>query len=368
MSTNATDTLERPGARQKKALELIDVDVHQSPPTPHHLFGYMSPRWQGYVERFGIRGPREGHYSTSGRRFAARADAWPKEGVPGSDLEMMRKQLLDRYGISHAVLGTTMQLDAGAQPRDLSTAMTQAINDWTRSEWLDRDDRLLASICTPFEYPRPAVQEIERWAGDPRFVAVLFNGRLERPLGNPKYWDIFEAAEGRHLPIEVHVAGLGGNQMTGAGIPTYYIEGHAGHVQDMEVHLISMVCEGVFERFPRLQVVLVEGGFSWVGPLKWRLDRSWEVLREEVPHLSRRPSEYVSDHFWFTTQPLEEPPQPGQLARVIEDGQLADRLLFATDYPHWDFDSPDALLTAGLDEELKRKITSANAKRLLRIE
>lgn len=367
MSAQATATGQRPDRGRGAAVELIDVDVHQSPPTPKHLFGYMPPKWQEYVAQFGTRGPKEGHYSTSGRRFAARADAWPKEGVPGSDLDLMREQLLDRYGITKAVLGTTMQLDAGAQPRDLSTAMTAAINDWTRTEWLDRDDRLLASICTPFEHGRAAVREIERWAGDRRFVAVLFNGRTERPIGNPKYWDLFEAAESHGLPIEVHVAGLGGNMMTGAGIPSYYIEGHAGHVQDMQVHLISLVCEGVFEEFPGLQVVLVEGGFSWVGPLKRRLDRSWQVLRAEVPRLTRPPSEHVREHFWFTTQPMEEPPHPGQLARVIADGDLAERLLFATDYPHWDFDAPDGVLTAGLDPELKRRIMSTNARNLLRL-
>lgn len=366
MSTQTTDGAQRTGGKSLD-VELIDVDVHQSPPTPKHLFGYMSAKWQEYLAEFGTRGPKEGHYSTSGRRFAARNDAWPAAGVPGSDLDLMREQLLDRYGITRAVLGTTMQLEAGAQPRDLSTAMTAAINDWTLAEWLDRDQRLLASICTPFEYAKPAVEEIERRATEPRFVAVLFNGRTERPLGNPKYWDIFEAAESHGLPIEVHVAGLGGNLMTGAGIPSYYIEGHAGHVQDMQAHLISLVCEGVFEQFPGLQVVLVEGGFSWVGPLKRRLDRSWEVLRDEVPRLTKAPSEYVRDHFWFTTQPMEEPPNPGQLTRVIEDGDLGERLLFATDYPHWDFDAPDGVLTAGLEPALKRRIMSTNARTLLRI-
>jgi uncharacterized protein len=343
---------------------IIDFDVHQAPPTPKHLFGRMSPRWQRRLEQFELRGPREAHYSVSGR-FSTRADAWPEKGVPGSDLDLMREQLLDRYGINLAVLGTTLQIDAAAQPRDLGAAMTSAINDWTRSEWLDKDDRLLASICTPFEYGDAAVKEIERWAGDRRFVAVLFNGRTERPLGNPKYWPIFEAAERHGLPIEVHVAGIGGNLMTSVGLPTYYIENHTGHLQDMQTHVVSLVLEGVFERFPKLRVVLVEGGFSWVGPLKWRLDRSWQVLRDEVPHLSRPPSEYVSEHCWFTTQPMEEPPRAEQLTKLIEAGQLADRLLFSTDYPHWDFDAPDAVLTSGLDEALKTKIRSENARFLL---
>ena len=347
-------------------LATIDFDVHQSPPTPRQLLGHMPERWQQHLESFGLHGPREAHYTVISRH-AVRSDSWPEKGVPGSDLELMREQLLDRYDISHAILGTTLQLDAAAQPRDLSVAMTRAANDWTRQEWLDRDDRLLAAICSPFEYAKEAIEEIERRAGDRRFVSVLFNGRTERPLGHPKYWDIFEAAEHHELPVEVHVAGVGGNLMTGAGVPTYYIEGHVGHVQDLQYHVISLVLEGVFERFPKLQVVLVEGGFSWVGPLKWRLDRSWEILRDEVPRLTRRPSEYVEDHFWFTTQPMEEPPDPALLNQVIDDGGLADRLLFSTDYPHWDFDAPDAVISSRLRPELRDKITSINARKLLRL-
>ena len=364
MTVDSTASAPLRRVEKKKRPDVIDFDVHQAPPTPKHLFGRLSPRWQQYLQQFELRGPREAHHAVLGRH-PTRLDAWPAEGAPGSDLALMREQLLDRYGITYAVLGTTLQIDAAAQPRDLSTAMTAAINDWTRSDWLDNDQRFLASICTPFEYSKPAVLEIERWAGDKRFVSVLFNGRTERPLGNPKYWDIFEAAEQHGLAIEVHVAGMGANLMTGVGLPTYYIENHVGHLQDMQTHLVSLVCEGVFERFPRLKVVLVEGGFSWVGPLKWRLDRSWSVLHDEVPYLSRPPSEYVNEHFWFTTQPMEEPPHGGQLAKLIEAGLLADRLLFSTDYPHWDFDAPDAVLSSDLDEKLKNKIRSGNARALL---
>ena len=74
----------------------------------------------------------------------------------------------------------------------------------------------------------------------------------------------------------------------------------------------------MFERFPKLKVALIEGGFAWAPALCWRMDKHWERMRAEVPHLKRPPSEYVREHVWFTTQPIEEPDQPQHLAEVID--------------------------------------------------
>ena len=85
--------------------------------------------------------------------------------------------------------------------------------------------------------------------------------------------------------------------------------------------------------------MLIEGGFAWVPALCWRMDKHWERMRKETPHVKRPPSEYVREHFWFTTQPIEEPENPADLAEIMEWVGY-DRLMFSTDYPHWDFDDP----------------------------
>ena len=87
-------------------------------------------------------------------------------------------------------------------------------------------------------------------------------------------------------------------------------------VQAFESQVISLVCEGTFVKFPELRIVLIEGGFAWLPALMWRLDRSWRILHSEVPHLRRLPSEYIREHFWMTTQPMEEPPM--ERAVVLE--------------------------------------------------
>jgi len=130
--------------------------------------------------------------------------------------------------------------------------------------------------------------------------------------------------------------------------------------------LTSLVFEGVFERFPRLRVVLIEGGFAWLLPLMWRLDRTWGMLREELPHVTRPPSDTIRERVFLTTQPIEEPPQPQLLARLLDRMDMDAHLLFATDYPHWDFDAPDRALPGVLGGARRDRLLRGNARALYR--
>ena len=92
-----------------------------------------------------------------------------------------------------------------------------------------------------------------------------------------------------------------------------------------------MVLEGVFERFPKLKVVSIEAGFGWVPSLAWRLDKHFDRLRSELPHLKKKPSEYLREHVWWSTQPMEEPDDkraPARRDRLDGLGQadVRDRL------------------------------------------
>jgi len=82
--------------------------------------------------------------------------------------------------------------------------------------------------------------------------------------------------------------------------------------------------------------------------------------RLRVTHVRSR---NISEHVWFTTQPIEEPDNPQHLAEVIE--WLGwDRLMFSTDYPHWDFDDPQHTFKFKMTEQQKAKVFRDNAKAL----
>jgi hypothetical protein len=93
---------------------------------------------------------------------------------------------------------------------------------------------------------------------------------------------------------------------------------------------------------------------------------TWQRLRDEVPHVKRPPSEYLREHFWVSTQPMEETDKPDELIDVMEWIGF-DRLLFASDYPHWDFDDPFLSLPPSLSDARRRAIYADNARALYRL-
>jgi predicted TIM-barrel fold metal-dependent hydrolase len=191
--------------------------------------------------------------------------------------------------------------------------------------------------------------------------------RANEPLGRRRYWPIYAAAEAAGLPLGIHVGGYGGHAPTGSGWPSYYNEEHHSNAHSMAAQLTSLVIEGIPERFPKLKFVFIEGGFGWVPAITWRMDKHWQRFRDEVPHVKRPPSEYVRERFWFTTQPIEEPDNARHLRAVIEWIGI-DRLLFSSDYPHWDYDDARFAFKTPLTDAERVKIFNTNARAVYKLD
>ena len=364
-------------ATRRERTRLIDCDVHNALANDDDLLPYMGPEWRDRREALTylpleFRQVREnlGDRSYIGAEYprptprASRVDAWPPGGgPPASDLAFTQSQLLEAWDVEAAILNPLLGIGEMLN-LELAIAMARASNDWLAAEWLDRDERLRASIVIPYEDPLAAAAEIDRVAPDRRFVQVLRLSRTIEPMGRRRSWPIYEACERHGLPLGVHNGGWGGHNITPAGFPSFYVEDTAAMAYAFQAQVGSLLMDGALTRFPGLRVVLIEGGFAWLPSLMWRLDRAWRKLRAEVPTLDRLPSELVRERFWVSTQPMEEPEHPWQLAELLDDLAMDDRILFSTDYPHWDFDAPDASLPATLPAELRRKILHDNAAAL----
>ncbi len=356
-----------PAKEDATKVGVIDCDIHPRAKKLSDLKPFMTERWWKHLNTYGMR-LRHGHQNGTpypkAAPAAARRDAWPEDGgQPGSSLELMRRQLLDLYGIEHGVLNPLGPTGEGFQDDELSAAVARANNHWQIEAFTSQDSRLKGSICVPYENGAASAEEIRYWADNPNFAQVLVLSRTAEALGRRRYWPIFEAAQETGRPVGVHVFGYSGWASTSGGWASYYIEEMTEHAASTQALVTSLVFEGVFERWPKLKIALIEAGLAWLPALMWRMDRNWERMRDEVPMVKRPPSEYVREHIWVSTQPMEEPENKAHLVDVLE-WIGSDHVMFASDYPHWDFDDPQRALPAQIGPELRRKILNGNARAL----
>ena len=354
----------------KTRLGIVDCDIHPRS-SLEDLRPFLSNRWWDYLQTYGRRsrhGYVAGYPYPKMTPIASRRDAWPPGGgPPGSDLAFMREQHLDHYGIEYGIMNPLQPSGQGDMNNELSAAMAFAINESQLERWHRREPRLKASVIVPYEDAEASRLEIRRRAGDRSFAQVMMLSRTSEALGRKRYWPIYEAAVEAGLPVGVHAFGYSGWAMTNGGWPSFYIEEVSEHATSAQAVVSSMVMEGLFERYRDLKVVMIECGFGWLPALGWRLDKHWNRMRDEVPHLTRPPSEVIREHFYVSTQPMEETEDPTHALDAM--GWIGfDRILFASDYPHWDFDDPVMAIPPALGEEQRRMVFAGNARALYRLD
>ncbi|ANE45684.1 amidohydrolase [Paenibacillus swuensis] len=348
----------------KELPKLIDTDVHNAIGANENLLPYLAREWhqQWLWTGSGVGNP---FHSPIG---VMRKDATPPSGgEAGSDPEYMLKHHLDKYDIDYAILtgsgilGISLHVDP-----DYANAIASAYNDWLSNTWLKVSPRYKGSILINNSDPQAAAKEIDRMASNKDMIQVIMASGARMPYGQRFYHPIYEAAERHGLPIAIH-PGTEGRGTAGAptpsGIPTRYMEWHNILPINYMTHVNSLVCEGVFEKFPGLKFVAIEGGIAWLPHLMWRMDKNFKALRDTTPWLKKMPSEYIKQHIRLTTQPIEEPAKPEHLVQIFEMTGAEDMVMFSTDYPHWDFDNP-LMVLKGFPKEMRDKIKAGNAIKL----
>jgi predicted TIM-barrel fold metal-dependent hydrolase len=244
-----------------------------------------------------------------------------------------------------------------------------AYNDWMIEEWVEKDERLKGLAVIALQNPKKAADEIRRSGKHPGVVGVLVQNGARFPYGQRYYDPIFEACAEMNLPFAIHIGGEGSGsngQPTPAGYPSYYIEIRQARAMGCQAHIASMIFEGLFDRYPDLQIVFIEGGYIWLPTFLWRLDADWKALRNQTPWVQKPPSEYVFDHIRFTSQPMEQPEPQRRLLSVFEWAKAERTLMFATDYPHWDFDSPELSLPA-MPDAMRKRVMLENAREFFKL-
>jgi predicted TIM-barrel fold metal-dependent hydrolase len=357
------ETGAREGERPRE-LSLIDCDAHHNWGGVKDVLPFLPRYWADYVIESQFQALPNSPYP-KGVNGGERVDARPGEGrMAGSDVGLFRRQLLDAWHVDIAILTGQFYNVAFLANAGFAAALSSALNDWMIEVWLHADDRFRGSLTVPMQDPLAAAREIDRLGAHPDIVQILIPAGSRMPYGQQFYDPIWEACERNGLVVGIHFGGIGiMHPPTSAGWPSYYLEWHTSMSQVFQAQMISMVCEGVFQKFPRLKVALLEGGFAWVPHVMWRLDKNWKGMRAECPWLDRKPSEIIHEHFRLASQPIEEPEDDRHLLQIFEMIDAGQTLLFSSDYPHWDFDSPQQAFPR-LEPGLKRRIFAENAREL----
>jgi predicted TIM-barrel fold metal-dependent hydrolase len=276
----------------------IDCDVHPTVPSIRALFPYLDEFWRDQVEERGIPSLESISYPPAAP-ITARPDFRGADGLAATSVADVRSIVFERWGASLAILNCLYGVQLLFN-EDMAAAFARAVNDWLAREWLDRDPRLKASIVVPPQNVEHAVAEIERCAQDRRFVQVLLLAMGEMPLGRRSLWPIYAAAERHGLPIGIHAGSAYRHPVTSLGWPSWYIEDYAAQAQAFQSQVASLITEGVFAKFPRLKVVLIESGVTWLPGFLWRFSKFWRGLRSEVPWVDRSPAEIAREHIRLT--------------------------------------------------------------------
>ena len=272
-------------------VEIIDADVHPLPESPGQLREFLPVEWQGVPEQLISSYPLVLYLPPS--QPLRRDAAGPNGELPGSNPDFTYQQLFEEAGVDMAVLLPLVRNHANP---DYEAALCQATNDWLAATWLGQHNthgRYRGSINVCANDPHAAAAEIDRCAADPAFAQARLNAYAGLPYGDPFYDPIYEAATRHRLPVAVHFSkGSGMSLLTPVGFSSYFFEHHALYPITYAAHVTSLICNGTFDRFPTLKFVFVEGGFSWILPLLWRLEHEWDDLAIEVP-AQRRPRDYL---------------------------------------------------------------------------
>jgi uncharacterized protein len=339
------------------------------------LADYLSDGWREVILRPGDpTGPMVVKSKWAHRNPLGDKAAWayPSQGMPGSDLDLLLEHMFAGEQRNRVVLGFDEGLLASAHPlHHLSKVVVQAANDWTAAQWLARDERLFGLILVATSQPAAAAAEIRRLAGNERFVGVaLGHNGLGRPFGHPVYHPIYEAAAEAGLPVVIQVGSDATTDSStiplSGGRPQTYAEYHALASTAFSPHATSLITQGVFELYPGLRVLLLGGGIGWLPSYLTRLDQVYSEVPMDVPWLRKAPSEYFREHIRVSTYSLEDPTESARLVQLMETVTgMESILLYASGYPNWDTEEPDAI-AARIPEAWHERVFSGNAEEFYR--
>jgi hypothetical protein len=279
----------------------------------------------------------------------------------------VRRQM-ESIGIDYQVQFPTPMLHLGMHPDpQIETALSWAYTRWLTEEILPHDDRIMTLVYLPFTDADASLRAVETFGSRPGVVGFMVTGARYKAVHDNAYMKVYRAIEERDLPIAFHASSYPHERMF-EGM-NKFLSAHAlGFTFYNMVHLTNCVINGLPERFPNLKWIWMESGLAWIPFMMQRLDNEYTMRTSEAPLLTMKPSDYMRRNFYYTTQPIEN----GDLEALEHTMKMVNaesQLLFASDYPHWDFNLPSTIYDLPfLSMTAKRNILGETARRIFHLE
>jgi predicted TIM-barrel fold metal-dependent hydrolase len=357
---------------------LVDCDVHcgralsDDPKLERKKARLMSDRYTKYFDPDTEKRDSPHPYDGFPRAFGGRRQD-TSSVVDGTTLnapDLVKRELCDEFGVDYPVLNSAMSGLNIVQDPERAVEEMRANNDMFLDQFMDSYDNFRGLITVMLREPDKAAEEVDRLADEDQIVGVLMSdpaGQPWIPEGDPEYDVFFEAVEDNDLSVVYHSTS---SMAVAPEFPIatwktrYWVEQHSlVHPMSHMRALTSLIAQGVPEKFPDVTHVILEGGIGWVPAMISRLNRYYEQYEEEMPLLQKSPEEYIRESFYFGTQPLCEPIDKSHVHRLLEVVG-ADSLVFATDFPHFDFDNTETIhqtMKSVFSEEELEKVFHKNA-------
>ena len=289
---------------------------------------------------------------------------------PGDDSGLHRdvvlvRRALEAIGIDRQVTFPTPMLGLGMHPElDVEVAVSAGYNRWLTEKILPGDDRIMGFGYLPFGDPDACVKTVEAIGDKKGIKGFTITSVRYKPVHHNSYMRLYAMLEERGLPLAFHAGPFWGASEGFLRQLNRFLSVHALSFSLCNmVHLANWVMNGLPERFPKLKVIWIESGVAWMAFMTQRFDNEYLMRSSEAPALKRLPSEYMRE-MYYTSQPMELTDM-ALLEATMNAIDAKNSMLYASDWPHWDFDLPSTILDLPfLDDAAKRNILGLNAKKL----
>lgn len=352
---------------------VVDADCHQ-----REAFGefvkYVKPSYRRALRAMDEKGVSPRYSSIIGRRVKRPEVSYPLPMGPEEIVDTFSRRLQE-IGITRPVVIPDPMLEMAVDPRnpEFEVEVGSGYAQYMVNTFGHLHERFVTVLYAATTAPDKAAELIDDF-GDEKMVAGVLVPAITLTNPSSDEWNpIYDAAQRKGLPICVHGDNPGSDTRrnkswlpAGFGLETFL----ENHILSFPVtiarQLTSILVGGVPVRFPRLKFIFMEGGVTYIPWLMQRMDDEYVKRSFEAPLLDKLPSAYMNE-FYYTTQPLESA-NKFTLKLFLSMFDYENRLVYASDYPHWDFDAPSAVYDLPfLSETAKRKILGENAARAFRL-